>query len=72
MHFAYGGLSDKHQNLIQFPDYLKPLKKPYMEVGVGVSNILHLFTVQSVWRLSDLQKPGAIPWLITTSISLSF
>jgi len=72
MHFAYGGLSDKHQNLMQFPDYLKPLNKPYMEVGVGVSNILHLFTVQSVWRLSDLQKPGVIPWLITTSISLSF
>jgi hypothetical protein len=69
---AYGGLSNSHNDVLQLPDYLNPLSKPYMEVGVGITNILHLFTFQSVWRLTDLNKPGVVPWNILGSINLSF
>ena len=69
---AYGGLSDSHKNILTFPNYLKPLSKPYMEVGVGVTNILHILTIQSVWRLNDLQKPGVVPWKILACLNLSF
>ncbi len=69
---AYGGLSDSHKDVLPLPDYLKPLSKPYMEVGVGITNILHLFTFQSVWRLTDLNKPGVVPWKVMGSINLSF
>jgi len=71
-HATYGGLSDSHRTLLDYPNFMQPLNKPYMEVGVGVTNILKLFTVQSVWRLSDLNKDKIIPWGILVSLSLSF
>ena len=71
-HMAYGGLSDAHKALLNYPTFMQPLNKPYMEVGVGVTNIVKLFTVQSVWRLSDLNKEKTIPWGILVSLSLSF
>jgi len=69
---AYGSLSDSHRTLLDYPAYLNPLKKPYMEVGVGLTNILHIFTFQSVWRLTDLNRTGVIPWGIRGCLSLSF
>lgn len=64
---AYGSLSDRHRTLLDYPSYLHPLTEPYTEVGVGVTNILHLFTVQSVWRLTN-----GIPWGIRASFSFHF
>ena len=51
---------------------MKGFKKPYMEVGVGLTNILHVFSIQSVWRLTDLDDPGVFPWGIRVGISISF
>ncbi len=73
-----GRLSEKNQNVLLFPDNLNWLNdvsldrdndirilgiKPYMEVGVGVENILKLFRVEATWRLAyrsnpDIQKFG--------------
>ena len=33
-------------------------KKPYMEMGVGIDNILKLFRVDYVWRLTYRDTPG--------------
>jgi len=71
-HMAYGSLSDSHKSVLDYPDYMNPLNKPYMEVGVGMTNILHIFTLQSVWRLTDLNHSGVIPWGIRGCLSLSF
>ncbi|MFT3752343.1 MAG: DUF5686 family protein [Paludibacter sp.] len=71
-HMSYGGLSDSHKKLLDYPAYTYPLNKPYMEVGVGLSNILHIFTVQSVWRLTDLNHPGVSPWGLRGCLRLSF
>ena len=69
---AYGSLNDSHKLLLDFPAYMNPLKKPYMEVGIGLTNILHIFTLQSVWRLTDLNRAGVVPWGIRGCLSLSF
>lgn len=71
-HMAYGSLNDSHKTLLDLPANMYPLNKPYMEVGVGLSNILHIFTVQSVWRLTDLSHPGVSPWGLKGCLRLSF
>jgi hypothetical protein len=68
---AYGGLSDTHKTLLDFPGYTNPLSKPYMEVGVGLSNILKIITLQSIWRLTDLNHTGVTRWGLKACLRLS-
>lgn len=56
---AWGALSDKNNGtspeygaLMQFPEGMKPLHVPYVEVGAGLANILSLFRVECMWRLT--------------------
>jgi len=65
-------LSNAHKTLLDYPSYMNPLNKPYMEVGVGFSNILKIFTLQSVWRLTDLNRTGTIPWGLRGCLRLNF
>ena len=74
---AYGSLSDSHKLQLDYPDFMNPLNKPYMEIGIGLTNILHIFTLQSVWRLTDLNHKGldgkiVVPWGLRGCLSLSF
>jgi hypothetical protein len=69
---AYGSLSDSHKLQLDFPSFMYPLNKPYMEVGVGLTNILGIFTLQSVWRLTDLNHTNVIPWGLRGCLSLTF
>lgn len=68
----YGGLNSKHAEQLDFPLNMGELKVPYMEVGVGFTNIFRIFSLQSVWRLSDLNKPGVRSWGIITGIRFNF
>ena len=60
----YGNLSpqnDPAQNggIFTFPTGVSKMgKDPYMEVGIGVINILKIFRVDYIWRLSYLDKPN--------------
>lgn len=56
---AWGHLSDRNNGTapefgapMRFPDGMKSLETPYVEVGAGISNILRLFRVDCVWRLT--------------------
>jgi len=74
---AYGGLSNKHNQFDFPPNLANPINKPYAEVGVGLTNILGIFTVQSVWRLTDLNHVGldgkkVAPWGLRGCLSLTF
>ncbi len=54
--FAWGDLSpDNRQNTLRETEVLT---KPYVEAGVGISNILRLFRVDFIWRLTHLQEAG--------------
>lgn len=68
----YGALSDKHVAVLDFPAETGKLHKPYMEVGVGFTNIFRIFSLQSVWRLTDTEQLNARPWSIITGIRFNF
>jgi len=51
---SYGGLSNSHKQQLDYPVFMNSFSKPYMEVGAGLTNILHIFSLQYVWRLTDL------------------
>lgn len=61
-----GGLSprnnpERNPELYQFPEDAHSRvmgKKPYMEIGVGLDNILMFFRVDYVWRLTYRDTPG--------------
>ncbi|MBD5348468.1 MAG: carboxypeptidase-like regulatory domain-containing protein [Bacteroides sp.] len=61
----YGGLTRKNNpeyndNLFRFPDASTQImgKTPYMELGVGIDNILTFLRLDYIWRLSYRNKPG--------------
>lgn len=63
---AYGGLSGGHY----FTDGLKPLSIPYVEVGVGLGNILRLIDIYSVWRITNRNDLSTPLWGIRGRVSL--
>ena len=70
--FAYGSCSDKHSRIIDFPSTTSGMNKPYMEAGIGISNIFHVLSVQSVWRLTSSNLPDPDRWSIRSRISFVF
>ncbi|OQA87774.1 MAG: hypothetical protein BWY27_01003 [Bacteroidetes bacterium ADurb.Bin234] len=69
--FLYGGLRNSHKSILDFPDFVYPVKSPYMEIGVGVANIFKVLNLQSVWRLSDNERQGTMRWGILGNIRIS-
>jgi len=68
----YGRLSDANKNLMQFPEGLSGLEKPYYEAGVGIENIFRLFRFNAVWRLSHLDNRDISGFGIRFNMQLSF
>ena len=68
----YGTINDYHRNVVDFPLSIQSMTTPYMELGAGFSNILRLFTLQAVWRLTDLNHPGVSAFGLRTSVRVSF
>ena len=65
----------RHPELFRFPDNVNVTDMgsvPYMEVSVGIDNILSLFRVDSVWRLSYRNTPDAPNWGILVGMHLAF
>ena len=67
---AYGSLSDSNRTIMDYPIFMKAMTKPYMEVGVGITNIMRLFSFQTIWRLTDTDKPGVSEWGYRLGISI--
>jgi len=61
---AYGTLSHKNDGrllssssaILGFPKGMSELNKPYIELGVGINNILRVFRVDCFWRLNHLDR----------------
>jgi len=68
----YGTYNSSHNQVLDMPAFSQTISKPYMEIGVGFSNIFRLFTLQSVWRLCDSTRPDDYKWGIRSSIQVSF
>ena len=67
----YGSFQNTHNNILDIPNYIHSTKVPYVEVGVGFSNILRLFTLQSFWRLTENDLHGTVKWGLKGSIRIS-
>lgn len=63
---AYGMLSDRNNGsdpkygaMMQFPWGMQPLNgEPYIELGVGISNIFRMLRVDGIWRVTHREVPG--------------
>lgn len=63
---AYGGLGNGHS----FVGDMQTLSVPYVEVGVGIGNILRLIDVYSIWRLTHRKDPSTPLWGIRGCVRL--
>jgi hypothetical protein len=68
----YGSLSDRNTHVMEFPPGLYALNGPYVEVGAGIENILKLFRVDAIWRMSYLNHEHVSPFGIRATMQLSF
>ncbi|MFA9391042.1 MAG: DUF5686 family protein [Prolixibacteraceae bacterium] len=57
--FMVGTLSDKHQEIIDFPASISKMQNPYLELGAGVENILSFLHVEAIWRVRPESIIGA-------------
>lgn len=83
---AYGSLEGKNRaniadaptlepNQILFPQPMETLTVPYMEAGVGITNIFKLIRVDFYWRLNHRYNPvgeRATPWVVNVGLELDF
>jgi hypothetical protein len=74
---VWGHLSDKNYNLIyqdstKGPSFYTLNKKPYVEVGAGVENILKVLRFDFVWRLAYMENPHISNYGIRASFQLTF
>ncbi|KOY86830.1 hypothetical protein AD998_12370 [bacterium 336/3] len=76
---VYGGMRDENKAMLSNVDIqgntIEPIqsldyKKPYVEVGYGVDNILKFFRVDFFHRLTYLDRPNAKPFGIKISAQI--
>ncbi len=67
-----GSLDDSHRQVMNYPEGLHGLSKPYFEVSAGIENILKLFRIDAVWRLSYLDHENVDNFGLRTTIQFTF
>ena len=58
-----GNIHDK-TNLENLPNFTTPLDyyNPYIEIGVGLTNIFKILRINTIWRLSHLENKNIAPF----------
>ena len=78
---AYGNLRQDHQSVVPFPTILSsqtsetytPLSSmevPYVELGVGIGNIVRVGEIYGIFRLTNIHDPNTPWWAIRFRLSL--
>lgn len=67
-----GSISDKNRAELLFPDRLYTLSRPYVEVSVGIENILKVLRIDYVQRLTYLNHPDIAHWGFRASFNFAF
>jgi hypothetical protein len=77
---AYGGLRNDHQSVVPFPTLPESVATsyhllsaptiPYVEVGVGIGNILRIGEVYGIFRLTNIHDIHTPWWAIRFRFSL--
>lgn len=68
-----GSVNEANRSVLNFPEHLYALNNgPYAEVSAGVENILKVFRIDGIWRLTYLDNPKVVPFTIKASMQFSF
>ena len=67
-----GRLSEKNMNVMEFPEGLYPLGKPYFEAGVGIENILRILRIDAMWRFSYLDHDNIQRFGLRATMQFTF
>lgn len=68
-----GSLEQENKDILVNPNVFSSLEsKPYIEVGCGIENILKIFRLDAVWRLSYLDHPNIARFGIRGSFQFIF
>ena len=73
---AYGGLRQDHQSILAFPttqagqSTLHAPSIPYVEIGVGIGNILRIGEVYGIFRLTQWQDNNTPWWAVRFRLHL--
>jgi len=70
--FLAGELNSSSRDIMQFPDGLNELTKPYLEAGAGLENIFKLFRIEATWRLAYLDNPDIQRFGLRANIQFTF
>ena len=62
-------LGSESQATLLFPEGMTSLKTPYIETGVGITNILRLLRVDIAWRLTHVKRS---PFAVTFGLDVRF
>ena len=74
---AYGGLRQDHQQVLAFPTTqtghgtMRAMQVPYVEMGVGIGNILRIGEVYGVFRLTQIKDPDSPWWAVRFRLHLA-
>ena len=55
-----------------YPGFRAPQDRPYMEASIGIENILKVFQIEAVWRLSYMDNPQARRFGIRGGVAFYF
>ena len=69
---VYGSLSNKHSSKLLIPETTYSLDEPYVEVAVGIENILTMVRVDAIWRLTHYDHPNVTPFGIRVKLQPGF
>ncbi|MBV6404760.1 MAG: carboxypeptidase-like regulatory domain-containing protein [Flavobacteriales bacterium] len=64
--------AENRHGSVPLPDGLTAPDGPYVEVGFGLENILKVARVDLVWRLTQLDRPDALPFVVKPSFHFKF
>lgn len=70
--FLYGTRRSTHGTILDIPSSLFVPGSSYAELGLGVSNVLRLFTLQAVWQIEDDYRLQVSHWRLKAGISVKF
>lgn len=64
---------EKHSQALSLPENMFTLEQePYVEASVGIENILKIFRVDALWRLTHLDNPNIQTFGIRTTFEIRF
>ena len=67
-----GKLSDRHENIMLFPEGMYQVNDPYLEASVGIENIFKIVRIDAMWRMTYLDHPDIQEFGLRAMLQIMF